>query len=112
MTVIIENGLEKYAFRMQLNPGCVDEYRRRHDEIWPELVDLLHEAGVSDYSIFLDEASLTLFGVLWRRLDHSMAALPHTAVMQRWWAHMADIMLTQPDNEPVATPLVPLFHLR
>lgn len=112
MTVIIENGREKYAFRMQLNPGCLEEYRRRHDEIWPELVDLLHGAGITDYSIFLDEASNTLFGVLWRQLDHRMADLPETEVMKRWWAHMADIMLTHDDNEPVATPLVPVFHMR
>jgi L-rhamnose mutarotase len=96
---------------MQLNPGCEAEYKRRHDEIWPELVDLLHEAGVSDYSIFLDPDTLTLFGVLLRRPDHGMASLAAQAVMQRWWAHMADLMQTHPDNEPVAVPLVPVFHL-
>ena len=54
--------MEKHAFKMMLNPGMAEEYKRRHDEIWPELVDLLHEAGVSDYSIFLDEDTNTLFG--------------------------------------------------
>ena len=48
-------SMEKYAFRMKLNPGMKAEYIRRHDEIWPELVDLLKDAGVSDYSIHLDE---------------------------------------------------------
>lgn len=103
--------MEKYAFKMQLNPGMEAEYRRRHDEIWPELVALLKEAGVSDYSIHLDPETLILFGVLWRRADHGMDALPAHPVMQRWWAHMADIMATKRDNEPIATPLVPLFHL-
>ncbi len=103
--------MEKYAFKMRLNPGCEAEYRKRHDEIWPELVALLHEAGVSDYSIHLDRETNILFGVLWRRKDHGMADLPKTAVMARWWAHMADIMQTHPDNEPVAEPLVPLFHM-
>lgn len=69
-------GLEKYAFKMTLNPGQAEEYKRRHDEIWPELADLLHEAGVSDYSIFLDEETNTLFGVMWRRKNHEMASLP------------------------------------
>lgn len=102
---------EKYAFRMQLNPGAEAEYRKRHDDIWPELVALLHEAGVEDYSIHLDPETNALFGVMWRRRDHAMAALPEHPVMQRWWAHMADLMQTHPDNAPVARDLVPLFHL-
>jgi L-rhamnose mutarotase len=102
---------EKYAFKMQLNPGMEDEYRRRHDEIWPELVELLKEAGVEDYSIHLDRETGILFGVLWRRTDHSMADLPSHPVMKRWWAHMADIMATNPDQSPVDKPLVTVFHM-
>lgn len=103
--------MEKFAFKMHLNPGMEAEYRRRHDEIWPELVDLLKEAGVQDYSIHLDPETNILFGVLWRRKDHGMDALPAHPVMQRWWAHMADIMASHPNNEPVAVPLVPVFHM-
>lgn len=103
--------MEKYAFKMKLLPGNRDEYKRRHDAIWPELVTLLREAGVQDYSIHLDPDTDILFGVLWRRDDHTMADLPKTEVMQRWWAHMADLMETQADNEPVAIPLEPMFHM-
>ncbi|MBY4892006.1 L-rhamnose mutarotase [Rhodobacteraceae bacterium N5(2021)] len=103
--------MEKFAFKMQLNPECLDEYRNRHEKIWPELVDLLKKAGVSDYSIHLDEETGVLFGVLWRTDDHTMDALPDHPVMQRWWAHMADIMATHPNNEPVAKPLTPVFHM-
>lgn len=103
--------MQKYAFRMQLNPGMADEYRRRHDAIWPELVALLQGAGVQDYSIHLDEATHALFATMWRSDDHGMDALPDHPVMQRWWAHMADIMETHPNGEPVAVPLVPVFHL-
>ena len=102
---------QKYAFKMTLNPGMKAEYIKRHDEIWPELVTLLREAGISDYSIHLDEATNTLFGVLWRRDDHGMDALADHPVMRRWWAHMADIMETKPDNEPVAVALETVFHL-
>lgn len=104
--------MEKYAFKMHLNPGCTEEYKKRHDAIWPDLLDLLKESGVSDYSIFLDEETGTLFGVLWRTTDHSMAALPDTQIMKKWWAHMADIMKTHPNNEPVAKPLLPVFYMR
>lgn len=105
------SAMEKYAFTMSLNPGMEAEYRRRHDEIWPELVDLLHEAGIADYSIHLDRATNTLFGVLTRPLDHTMQSLPDHPVMKKWWTHMADIMATNPDNSPVQTDLVCLFHL-
>lgn len=103
--------MEKYAFRMTLLPGMADEYHRRHADIWPELVVLLQEAGISDYSIHLDPETDALFGVLWRRADHGMAALPDHPVMRRWWAHMADIMQTHADHAPVAVPLIPMFHL-
>lgn len=103
--------MQKYAFKMRLNPGMEAEYRKRHDEIWPELVSLLREAGVSDYSIHLDRETNILFGVLWRRSDHGMDDLPKHPVMRRWWAHMADIMEAKPDNEPVAQPLVTVFHM-
>ena len=103
--------MERYAFRMRLHPGMEAEYRRRHDAIWPELVDLLHAAGVRDYAIYLDRETRLLFGVLTRTNDHGMDALPKSPVMQRWWAHMADIMATGADNAPVALPLEPMFHL-
>ena len=103
--------METYAFRMRLLPGMEAEYKRRHDDIWPELVDLLHSAGVRDYSIHLDRDTNLLFGVLRRPVGHGMADLPKHPVMRRWWAHMADIMETHPDNEPVAVPLVPLFQM-
>lgn len=103
--------MQKHAFTMRLAPGQAEEYKRRHDAIWPELVTLLKEAGVSDYSIHLDPDTHTLFGVLWRTDDHRMDDLPGTEIMQRWWAHMADIMDTHPDNAPVTKPLQPMFHM-
>ncbi len=103
--------MEKYAFRMRLNPGMAAEYKRRHDSIWPELVALLKGAGISDYSIHLDEETNILFGILRRRSDHSMDALPSHPLMRRWWEHMRDIMETKPDGEPVAVPLTPMFHM-
>jgi len=103
--------MEKYAFTMTLKPGFEQEYKKRHDDIWPELVTELKDAGISDYSIFLDRQSLTLFGVLKRREDHSMDELPLKPIMKKWWAHMADIMDSNPDNSPVVKPLELVFHL-
>lgn len=103
--------MQKYAFRMKLMEGMEAEYRKRHDEIWPELVTLLKEAGISDYSIHLDRETHSLFGVLWRSDDHRMGELAAHPVMQKWWAHMADIMETKADNEPVAVPLETVFQM-
>ena len=105
------HATEKHAFRMFLNPGCVDEYRRRHDAIWPELVSLLKDSGIEDYSIYLDAEHLVLFGVLRRRAGHTMASLPQHPVMQRWWQHMKDLMRSNPDGSPVAEDLPCMFHL-
>ena len=104
--------MQKLAFKMRLHQGCEDEYRRRHDEIWPELVALLKDAGISDYSIHLDRETNILFAVLWRSDDHQMDDLPTHDVMKKWWAHMADIMDSHSDNEPVVTDLATVFHMQ
>lgn len=96
---------------MRLNPGCEEEYMKRHDDIWPELVGLLKGAGISDYSIHLDRETNILFGVLWRTDEHTMQNLPAHEVMKKWWAYMADIMETHPDNEPVAKELYTVFYM-
>mgnify|MGYP001387796743 CR=1 FL=1 len=92
--------MEQIAFKMKLLPNQKELYKKRHDEIWPELVELLHEVGVSDYSIFLDEESSILFAVLRRTRDHKMNSLPEKEVMKKWWKFMGDIMETNLDGSP------------
>jgi L-rhamnose mutarotase len=101
----------RHAFKMYLNPGMEAEYTRRHDEIWPELSALLKAAGVSNYSIHLDRETNTLFGYLERAEGHTMADLPKHPVMQKWWAHMGDIMATNADGSPIAIDLSETFYL-
>lgn len=103
--------MEQIAFKMQMNSGQAAEYRKRHDAIWPELSALLRDAGIRDYSIFLDEETGILFAVLRRVPDHHMERLHREEIMQRWWLHMADIMATRPDGSPRVTPLQSMFHL-
>ncbi|MGO7969261.1 L-rhamnose mutarotase, partial [Rhizobium ruizarguesonis] len=79
------------------------------DEIWPELVDPLQKSGASDYSIHLDRETNMLFGVLTRPADHTMASLPEHPVGKKWWADMADIRATNPDNSPVQSDRVTVF---
>jgi L-rhamnose mutarotase len=103
--------MQRHAFKMRLNPGMEAEYTRRHDAIWPDLVDLLRESGISNYSIHLDRETNTLVGYLERRDDHRMDDLPNHPVMQRWWAYMGDIMATNLDGSPVAIPLAETFYM-
>lgn len=103
--------METIAFRMQLNPGQQEAYQRRHRAIWPELVDTLRDAGISDYWIFLDDTNGHLFAVLKRRDDHKMDQLVHAEVMRKWWDFMSDIMQTGSDGMPAQKPLIPLFYL-
>jgi L-rhamnose mutarotase len=103
--------MERVAFKMKLNPGCEAEYKKRHDQIWSELKDLLKTAGIRDYSIFLDESTNTLFGVLKTDDPKALDNLPKNPVMQKWWAYMRDIMETNPDNSPVSFHLREVFYL-
>lgn len=106
-----EGVMEKIAFVMELLPGHEAEYEKRHDEIWPELSLALKEAGGSDYSIFHHPETSQLFAVLKRTEDHKMEQLPLEPIVKKWWAFMAEIMKTNPDNSPVVKDLNKVFHL-
>lgn len=104
--------MTRTAFKMHLHPGQSEEYKRRHDALWPDLADLLKATGIGHYSIFLDEETNTLFGVMDIENPAALEDLPKHPVMQRWWAYMGDIMASNPDNSPVSTPLKQVFYLK
>lgn len=99
------------AFRMMLNPGCKDEYRRRHDALWPELKQALTAAGIRWYRIFLDPERDTLFALMIVDDQNTVDHLPELAIMQRWWTYMADLMPTHADQSPITVPLEEMFSL-
>jgi L-rhamnose mutarotase len=103
--------MKKVAFKMKLKPGYKEEYKKRHNEIWPELVSLLKDAGISDYTIFLDEETNILFAVQKQVGAGSSQDLGSNAIVQKWWKYMADIMETNPDFSPVTIQLEPVFHM-
>jgi L-rhamnose mutarotase len=96
---------------MKMKPGCREEYIKRHNEIWPELAELIKAGGVSDYSIFLDEETNILFGVQKVSGEQSSQEMGVQPVVARWWEYMKDIMETNPDNSPVTIPLEEVFYL-
>ena len=103
--------MARIAFKMQLFKGYEAEYKKRHDELWPELASLLKDNGISEYSIFLDEKTNNLFGILKAEDPKALDNLPAHPVMQRWWKYMGDIMDANPDNSPVTISLNEVFYL-
>lgn len=103
--------MPRIAFKMKLFEGCEEEYKKRHDAIWPELKILLKETGVEDYSIFLDKGTNILFGVLKIGNALKLDELPDHPVMKKWWAYMKDIMESNDDDSPVTIPLNEIFYL-
>jgi len=103
--------MQRIAFKMKLYKGKEDEYKKRHDEIWNELKELLKQTGIKDYSIFLDETSNDLFAYLTIDDAKKLDALPNEAVMKKWWSYMKDIMETNEDNSPVTVSLKEVYYL-
>jgi len=103
--------VKRVAFKMKLLPGFKEEYKKRHNAIWPELKELLHKAGIRDYAIFFDEESDTLFAVQKIVGDSDSQELGETDIVKKWWAYMADIMETNPDKSPVSVSLEEVFYL-
>lgn len=103
--------MQRLAFKMKLHPNQKELYKKRHDELWPELKKLLKENGVSEYSIFFDEETNTLFA--FQKVEGNMGSqdLASNDIVKKWWAFMADIMEVNPDNSPVSIPLEELFYL-
>ncbi|MDM8161474.1 L-rhamnose mutarotase [Labilibaculum sp. K2S] len=103
--------MKRLAFKMHLNEGQKEEYKKRHSELWPELKQLLKEAGVNEYSIFIDEETNTLFAFQKLSSNGGSQDLGQTEIVKKWWKFMADIMKTNTDNSPVSIPLEEVFYL-
>ena len=99
------------AFVMSVNAGSESEYRKRHSPIWDDLVAVLRDHGVHNYSIFLHPETRQLFGYVEIEDEERWAAIAATDVCQRWWKHMADVMPANPDHSPVSLDLNEVFHL-
>ncbi len=102
---------KRLAFKMKVNPGVIEEYKKRHENLWPELRDLLKGAGISEYSIFYDAETNYLFAFQKQSGDQGSQDLGTTEVVRKWWKYMAELMETNPDNSPVSVPLEEVFYM-
>ncbi|SMC80210.1 L-rhamnose mutarotase [Cellulophaga tyrosinoxydans] len=103
--------MERLAFKMKLNKGQIDAYKKRHDELWPDLKKLLKDNGVSEYSIFFDEETSILFAFQKVLGSGGSQDLANNEIVKKWWNFMADIMEVNPDNSPISIPLKEVFYL-
>lgn len=99
------------TFIMILNPGCEGEYKRRHDDLWPRLKEVLKSHGVHNYSISLCRETRQLFGYAEIDSEAQWDSIAGTRECQEWWKYMSDIMATNTDNSPKSTGLTEVFHL-
>lgn len=98
------------AFKMELFEGMEEEYERRHNALWQEMKDMIHEYGGRNYSIFLDRETNTLFGYIEIESEEKWGKSADTEICRKWWHYMADIMKTNPDESPVSVDLKTVFH--
>ncbi len=99
------------GFKMKLYPGMEQEYEKRHHQLWPEMKEMIHTYGGKNYTIFLDEETLTLFGYIEIEDEERWKQSGTTEICQKWWEFMADIMETNEDMSPVSIDLKSVFHL-
>ena len=103
--------MKHYAWILEVRPGYEEEYKKRHDEIWPEMVEMLREAGLRNYNIF--RHGLKLFGYF--ETDNLKKSIKHIAsseVNKEWAKYMAPIMKVDIDPETNFPYLLPIqMHL-
>lgn len=106
-----KSNMVRKGFKMKLYPGMEAEYEKRHNELWPQMQDMIHEYGGKNYTIFLDKETLVLYGYIEVEDLAKWDESADTAINRKWWDFMADIMETNPDNSPVSVDLHEVFHL-
>ena len=99
------------GFKMKLFEGQAEEYEKRHNELWPEMIEMIHEHGGKNYTIFWDKETDTLFGYLEIEDEEKWSKSANTAINRKWWDFMAPLMETNPDYSPVCIDLVNVFNL-
>ncbi|KHD85894.1 L-rhamnose mutarotase [Heyndrickxia ginsengihumi] len=88
-----------------------EEYKRRHDELWPEMAKALKDHGAHNYSIFLDKETGRLFAYLEVEDEAMYEQIAATEICKKWWSYMEPLMETNEDSSPVSIDLEEVFHL-
>ncbi len=97
--------MERYAWKAKVLPGKLEEYTRRHAEIWPEMVEVLKAAGMENYSIWI--TGDTLFGYYeCRSVEEAARIQAESPVVDKWNEYMKDVMVMEMDPVTGAQPMM------
>ena len=100
------------SFRMTLKDGKIDEYKKKHDEVWPEISKALTNAGVTNYSIYFDKKDNTLIEYMELKDQNTFDELEKLDILKKWNIYMKDLLVTKSkeDATPVVNELTEVFH--
>ncbi len=98
--------MEKYAWKGMIKEGMIDEYVRRHNEIWPEMVKVLKDAGIKNYTIWNTGCELFGYYECEKGVDYAAKVQSESPVVDKWNEYMKDILIMEPDPETGAQPLL------
>ena len=104
--------MEKYAWKAIVKEGCLEEYCKRHDEIWPEMVELLKESGIRNYTIWNVGNELFGYYECEKGIKFATETQANSPVVDKWNEYMKDVMIMELDPETGAQPqLIKVFEL-
>lgn len=96
--------MEKYAWKANIIDGMLEEYQKRHNEIWPELLEVLHEAGIENYTIWNVGNELFGYYECKKGVEFAAKVQRESPVVERWNDYMKDVMTMELDPETGAQP--------
>lgn len=98
--------MERYAWRAKVIEGKLDEYIKRHNEIWPELADLLKKAGIRNYTIWHNNNDLFGYYECEKGVEYAARIQAQSPVVDKWNEYMKDVMVMEMDPVTKAQPLM------
>lgn len=105
-------NMERLAWKGKIKPGCKEEYVKRHNEIWPEMVEVLKNAGICNYTIFANGEELFGYYECEKGVAYAERIQAQSEVVDRWNVYMEDILELEMDPETGAQPkLLEVFRL-
>jgi L-rhamnose mutarotase len=104
-------SVQRICFQMEIIPGQEAEYERRHDEIWPELVTALQDAGVRNYTLFRRGTTVTAYAECHPDVATAFGAVGNTEVNTRWAAWFGEVLAQLTDDEGNLIESTEVWHL-
>ena len=96
----------RYAWKATVKEGCLDEYIKRHNEIWPELVELLKNAGICNYSIWNVGNELFGYYECEKGIEYAAKLQAESPIVDKWNEYMKDVMVMELDPVTGAQPML------